>query len=124
MDTVDIFVRYLKAIFCSGFLRRPNYQKRKNFSKGIQTVGKILEVAFKGDEVIVGSTPRNDPDRPGFFIYPANPKGIAQECLSAPKGYAKSLNFRHYWEGETHSPGSIFFNIPSSSCILKALDKK
>ena len=76
MDAVDILVRDLKAVFfVRDFLGDPNYQERKEFFEGARIIGKVLEVTFKDGEVIVGSSLRYDPERPGFFISPADPKG-------------------------------------------------
>jgi hypothetical protein len=33
-----------------------------------------MEVTFKDGEVLVGTTLGYDPSRPGFFIFPADPK--------------------------------------------------
>jgi hypothetical protein len=34
-----------------------------------------VEVTFKDGEVLVGSTLGYDPNRQGFFVFPADPKG-------------------------------------------------
>ena len=76
MDTVDILVRDLKAVFfVRDFLGDPNYQERKEFCEGAKIIGKVLEVTFKDGEIIVGSSLSYDPERPGFFIFPADPEG-------------------------------------------------
>ena len=76
MDAVDILVRDLKAVFfVRDFWGDPNYRERKEFFEGARIIGKVLEVTFKDGEVIVGSSLRYDPERPGFFISPADPKG-------------------------------------------------
>ena len=76
MDAVDILVRDLKAVFfVRDFLGDPNYQERKEFYEGEKVIGKVLEVTFKDGEIIVGSSLSYDPERPGFFISPADPKG-------------------------------------------------
>jgi len=95
MDAVDIFVRDLKAVvIVRDFSGDPNYQEWKNFSKGTRIVGKLLEVTFKDDEVIVGSSLRYDPDRPGFFISPADPKGNNLRVFVVSQGISKVLNFQ------------------------------
>lgn len=76
MDSVDILVGDLKAVFfVREFLGDPNYLERKEFFEGAKIIGKVLEVTFKDGEIIVGSSLRYNPERPGFFISPADPKG-------------------------------------------------
>jgi len=76
MDAVDILVRDLKAVFfVRDFWGDPDYRERKEFFEGARIIGRVLEVTFKDGEVIVGSSLRCDPERPGFFISPADPKG-------------------------------------------------
>jgi hypothetical protein len=74
-DAVDILVRDLKALFfVRDFLGNPNYQERKEIFEGAKIIGKVLEVTFKDGERIVGSSLSYDPERPGFFIFPADPE--------------------------------------------------
>jgi len=76
MAAVDILVKDLKALFfVRDFLGDPNYHEQKEFLEGEKSPGKVVEVTFKDGEVIVGSTLSYDPERPGFFISPADPKG-------------------------------------------------
>ena len=75
-DTVEILVINLKAVFfVRDFLGDLNFQERKEFFEGAKIIGKVLEVTFKDGELIVGSSLGYDPERPGFFISPADPKG-------------------------------------------------
>lgn len=74
-DIVEVFIKDLKAVFfVRDFLGNANRTGRKEFLEGAKIVGKILEVTFKDDEVMVGSSLSYDPDRPGFFLSPADPK--------------------------------------------------
>ena len=76
MDGVDILFRDLKAVFfVREFLGDPNYHEQKEFLEGEKSPGKVVEVTFKDGEVIVGSTLSYDPERPGLFLSPADPKG-------------------------------------------------
>jgi hypothetical protein len=76
IDAVDILVEDLKAVFfVRDFFGDPNYHEEKEFFKGWKSPGKVMEVTFKDGEVIVGSSLSYDPERPGFFISPADPKG-------------------------------------------------
>jgi len=75
-DVVEILASNLKAVFfVRDFLGDPNFQERKEFFEGAKIIGKVLEVTFKDGELIVGSSLDYDPERPGFFISPADPKG-------------------------------------------------
>jgi len=66
----------LKGVFfVRDFMGDPNFQERKEFIEGARIIGKALEVTFKDGELIVGSSLNYDPERPGFFISPADPKG-------------------------------------------------
>ena len=75
-DAVEILLTNLKAVFfVRDFLGDPNFQGRKEFFEGAKIIGKVLEVTFKDGELTVGSSLGYDPERPGFFISPADPKG-------------------------------------------------
>jgi len=76
IDPVEVFIRDLKAVFfVRDFVGDPNHMDRKNFSDGVDAAGILLQVTFKDGEVIIGSTLSYDPQRPGFFILPADAKG-------------------------------------------------
>jgi hypothetical protein len=76
MDAVDILVKDLKAVFfVRDFFGDPNYREQRECFEGGKSPGKVMEVTFKDGEVIVGSSLSYDPERPGFFISPADPKG-------------------------------------------------
>ena len=76
METVDILIRDLKAVFfVRDFLGDPNFQERKEIYEGAKIIGETLEVTFKDGEIIVGSSLIYDPEKPGFFIFPADPDG-------------------------------------------------
>ena len=76
IDPVEVSIRDLKAVFfVRDFVGNPNHMERKDFSDGVDAPGILLKVNFKDGEVIVGSTLSYDPQRPGFFISPADSKG-------------------------------------------------
>ena len=76
IDAVEILIRDLKAVFfVRNFVGDPNHMDRKDFSDGVDAPGVLLQVNFKDGEVIVGSTLSYDPQRPGFFILPADSNG-------------------------------------------------
>jgi hypothetical protein len=82
IDPVEILIRDLKAVFFvrdfmgnPNHARNPNHMDRKDFSGGGNAPGILLQVTFKDGEVIVGSALSYDPQRPGFFILPADSNG-------------------------------------------------
>jgi len=46
---------------------------RKKYIEGEHPQGKQVEVTFADGEIMVGSTLGYDPNRPGFFVFPADP---------------------------------------------------
>ena len=74
-DKAEILLRDLKAIFfVKDFAGKPDYDDRKQYTPGERPSGRIVEVTFNDGEVLVGSTLGYDPKRPGFFVFPADPK--------------------------------------------------
>jgi hypothetical protein len=75
MESKEILLRDLKAVF---FVRdyggKPDYDERKQYTPGERPSGRIVEITFTDGEVMVGSTLGYDPKRPGFFVFPADPK--------------------------------------------------
>ncbi len=74
-DTQQILVKDLKAIFfVKDFGGNPTYDERRQFGDGDKTQGRKMEILFKDGEKLVGSTLGYEPNRPGFFIHPADDK--------------------------------------------------
>ncbi len=74
-DAVEVLLKELKAIFfVKDFAGNYMYNERKEYIQGEKPSGRKVEVTFKDGEVLVGSTLGYDPSRPGFFIFPADPK--------------------------------------------------
>jgi hypothetical protein len=72
---IEVFIEDLKAIFIVlDFAGHPLYRERKKYVAGENPSGQKLEVTFIDGEVLVGSTLGYDPERQGFFIFPADPK--------------------------------------------------
>lgn len=73
---VEVLVKELKAVFLvKDFLGRPAYREKKHFIEHQQSPGRKVEVTFMDDnELLVGSTMDYDPQRPGFFVTPADPQ--------------------------------------------------
>jgi hypothetical protein len=74
-ESVEVMLKDLKAIFfVQDFEGNAQYSERKSYGEGERAQGRKVEVTFVDDEVLVGSTMGYDPNRPGFFIFPADPK--------------------------------------------------
>ena len=68
-------VKELKALFfVQDFGGNAQYNERKNYEDEEKPQGRKVEVTFTDGEVLVGSTMGYDPNRPGFFLFPADPK--------------------------------------------------
>lgn len=75
-ELMEISLSDLKAVFfVRDFLGNKLYRERKQLSPGEKPQGRLIEVTCKDGEVIVGSTTGYDPKRPGFIIFPVDPKG-------------------------------------------------
>ena len=74
-EAVEVQIKDLKAIFfVQDFEGNAQYSERKSYGEGERAQGRKVEVTFADGEVLVGSTMGYDPNRPGFFIFPADPK--------------------------------------------------
>jgi len=74
-ESVEVTLKDLKAIFfVQDFQGNAQYHERKNYGEGEKPQGRKVEVTFVDGEVLVGSTLGYDPNRPGFFVFPADPK--------------------------------------------------
>ena len=72
---IEILVKELKAVFfVRDFGGNSQYMERKKYLEGEHPQGRKMEVTFADGEVMVGSTLGYDPNRPGFFVFPADPK--------------------------------------------------
>ena len=74
-EAVEVLLKELKAVFfVQDFVGNYLYNERKKYSQEEKPSGKKVEVTFADGEVLVGSTLGYDPSRPGFFLFPADPK--------------------------------------------------
>jgi hypothetical protein len=63
----------LKAVFfVKDFAGDPNYQERVDGERS--GLGKRIQVNFKDGETLVGYSQGYTPNRPGFFVFPADPE--------------------------------------------------
>ena len=70
---VAVTVADLKAVFfVKSWLGDATYNELKEFNGPVQ--GRKVQVEFRDGETLVGSTQGYQPDRPGFFLIPADPK--------------------------------------------------
>jgi Family of unknown function (DUF6982) len=75
VPAMEILVKDLKALFfVRDFGGDPQHVDRKKYMEGEHPQGRKVEVTFSDGEVMVGTTLGYDPNRPGFFIFPADPK--------------------------------------------------
>jgi hypothetical protein len=83
---LEIRITDLKAVFfVKDFTGSPDYIDKKDFEPGKNVVGRKLSVVFKDGELMVGTTTGYQPDRPGFFIVPADPKSNVERCFVITK---------------------------------------
>jgi hypothetical protein len=74
-EAVEVLLKELKAIFfVKDFAGNYMYNERKEYIQGEKPSGRKVEVTFKDGEVLVGTTLGYEPSRPGFFVFPADPK--------------------------------------------------
>ena len=74
-EAVEVLVKELKAVFfVQDFAGNSLYNERKKYLEGEKPSGRKVEVTFMDGEVLVGTTLGYDPSRPGFFLFPADPK--------------------------------------------------
>ncbi|WP_291271915.1 hypothetical protein [Geothrix sp.] len=78
----EVKVPDLKAVY---FVRRlegdPDHHKTNDFPPFAPTPGRKVQVTFKDGEVLVGTTQGYQPDRPGFFLLPADPRSNNERCF-------------------------------------------
>jgi hypothetical protein len=79
---LEICISDLKAIFfVRDFGGNPDYNDRKEFDPGKPVVGRKIKVIFKDGELMVGTTQGYQPNRPGFFVVPADEKSNNERCF-------------------------------------------
>ena len=70
---IKVVLADLKAVFfVKDLIGNALYNDAKEFTRALP--GKRLQVTFSDGEVLVGATQAYQPDRPGFFIVPADPR--------------------------------------------------
>ncbi len=68
-------VKELKAVFfVKDFSGDAQYEDKKHFDPAKPVTGRKIKVVFKDKEILIGTTQGYQPGRPGFFVFPADPK--------------------------------------------------
>lgn len=79
--TVQVAKRDLKAVFfVRDFAGNPQHVERIAFDPSRPVLGRKLEVEFSDGEVLVGTTQAYQPNRPGFFMVPADADSNIERC--------------------------------------------
>lgn len=85
---VKITVADLKAVFfVKSWVGNPAYDEIKAFDGPVQ--GRKVQVTFKDGEMLVGATQGYQPDRPGFFMTPADPQSNNDRIYVVSKAVEK-----------------------------------
>jgi hypothetical protein len=74
-EGVKVLTRELKALFfVKDFTGNPEYQEPFEVHGSKLSHGRVVEVEFKDEEVLFGTTAGFDLKRPGFFLFPVDPQ--------------------------------------------------
>ena len=85
---VKVAVADLKAVFfVKSLLGNAAYIEIKEFAGPV--AGRKVQVTFKDGETIVGSTQGYQPERPGFFMTPADPQSNNERVFVVSRSVAK-----------------------------------
>ena len=72
----------LKAVFfVRDFRGNPGHHKVNRFDPEVPMSGRKIQVEFNDGEVLVGTTQGYQPNRPGFFLIPADQKSNTERCF-------------------------------------------
>ena len=83
---VEIRIGDLKAVFfVKDFDGNPDYDEKKEFDPAKAVLGRKISVVFQDGEKMVGTTTGYQPDRPGFFVNPVDPKSNTERCYVVAK---------------------------------------
>lgn len=78
----EVRVPDLKALYFVRSLEGdPDHRKTNEFPPFAPAPGRKVKVTFKDGEVLVGTTQGYQPDRPGFFLLPADPRSNNERCF-------------------------------------------
>jgi hypothetical protein len=78
---VEVRIRDLKGVFfVKEYEGNPKHVDKKQFDPSRPPAGRRIRVVFKDGEVFVGTTQGYQPDRPGYFVVPADPATNTERC--------------------------------------------
>ena len=78
---LEIHMRDLKAVFfVKDLTGDPQHEERKEFDPTHPPVGRRLRVQFADGETLIGTTQGYQPNRPGFFLEPADDGSNIERC--------------------------------------------
>jgi hypothetical protein len=78
----EVNVSELKALFfVKDFAGDPTHKRSQDFDPKKPAGGRKIRVSFKDGEVIVGTTQGYQPNRPGFFVIPADAQSNNERCF-------------------------------------------
>lgn len=79
---LELHATDLKAVFfVKGFGGNSNYKDKKEFDPSKSAIGRKIKVVFKDGELMVGTTTGYEPNRPGFFVVPADANSNIERCF-------------------------------------------
>lgn len=94
----------LKAVFfVKDFEGDPDYRERTDAERS--GLGKRIEVEFKDGETLVGYSQGYTPNRPGFFIFPADPESN-NDRIFVLTAATKSVRFVEQQPAQGSSPAT------------------
>ena len=79
---VEIHVPELKALyFVRDFAGDPTHTESNHFDASKPPQGRRVRVEFKDGEILIGTTQGYQPERPGFFVLPADAGSNNERCF-------------------------------------------
>jgi len=89
----EVQITAVKAVFfVKDFKGDPDHKEVDAFSAGRLAGGRKIKVEFKDGEVLVGTTQGYDPNRPGFFVVPADTGSNNDRCFVVA-GATRAVSF-------------------------------
>ena len=93
IQPLPVNVPDLKAVFfVKDFRGDPQYREKKEFDEKTPAIGRKIRVIFRDGEHMVGTTQGYQAGRPGFFLFPADPKSNNDRCYVISPA-ARSVSF-------------------------------
>jgi hypothetical protein len=78
---LEIATKELKSLyFVKDLVGDPQHTERDEFDAVHPPVGRRIRVEFRDGEVLIGTTQGYQPNRPGFFLEPADQESNIERC--------------------------------------------